>query len=62
MKLSEMITKLTALQDQYGDVEVLITDGYYCMCYRGNYHIGTYRDKSTTYVDIGIGGCLTEDE
>jgi len=58
MLVSEMIYKLQKLQDQLGDVEVLITDGYNVLCYQGEYDIGVYEDfDSKKFIDIGIGGC-----
>lgn len=58
MKTSEMIFKLQNLQDQFGDIEVLISDGYKCNCYRGDYDIVKWKDDNNhIYVDIGIGGC-----
>lgn len=58
MKISEMIAKLQAKQDKLGDVEVLITDGFECNCYRGDYEIIEWQeDDGSMTVDIGIGGC-----
>ena len=59
MTLNEMIALLEAKRDEMGgDKEVLITDGYECRCYKGNYFIGTWVDEEgRKCVDIGIGGC-----
>lgn len=57
MKISEMISRLTQLQTQIGDAEVLITDGFDAQCYRGEYEIVSYEDDGIMVADIGIGGC-----
>jgi hypothetical protein len=58
MKLNELIDHLKELQSEYGDVEVLITDGYKAECYSGDYEISPWKnDDGTMAVDIGIGGC-----
>lgn len=58
MTLSEMIAKLSDIQTRVGDVEVLITDGFACRCYNGDYEIVKYiSEMGETFVDIGIGGC-----
>lgn len=58
MKVSEMIHRLSLYQQELGDVEVLITDGYSAACYHGDYDITPcFVDNSMT-IDIGIGGCL----
>ena len=63
MKLSEMIAQLQAMQTRLGDVEVLITDGFDCRGYRGDFLVQEWHDFEGTglmTVDIGIGGCLEE--
>lgn len=59
MKLSDMISELTTLKGDVGDVEVLISDGFRGYFYRGNYTIQRF---GNAFVDIGIGGCLDDDE
>ena len=40
------------------DWPVLITDGFKCNCYQGEYEILPWEDDSGKMcVDIGIGGC-----
>lgn len=64
MKVNTMINKLTKLRDELGDVEVYITDGYECVCYRGNdecdFSINKYDNNVKVVIDIGIGGCNLE--
>lgn len=60
MKISEMIEKLQNIQNEFGDVEVLVTDGYQGLLYSGAYDITTFVEKGTLCADIGIGGCLDE--
>ena len=57
MTVSEMIIQLTEFQKRYGDIEVLITDGYECQGYRGNFEIIRWEEDGKNFVDIGIGGC-----
>lgn len=57
MTVGEMIN---ALQKFEHDKEVLITDGYACTCYKGDYLITEFIDNNIVYVDIGIGGCQEE--
>lgn len=59
MKLSELILKLQEVQQQLEtDADVLITDGYRCNFYNGDYVISIITDcKTIQVVDIGIGGC-----
>lgn len=58
MKISEMILKLTQIHHQIGDAEVLVTDGFDALCYRGDYEIVMFEDDNGAMVaDIGIGGC-----
>lgn len=56
MRINEMIERLTALRDELGDVEVLVTDGFDARCYSGSYDIVEWKG----IVDIGIGGCMEE--
>lgn len=57
MNINELITQLTELYDQYGNLEVLITDGFECAGYRGNFQLQHYIDiDGESYIDIGIGG------
>ena len=59
MKVSEIIAALTQQLNQYGDCEVLITDGYQAACYRGNFALQSWTDDAfKMYIDIGIGDCL----
>ncbi len=60
MKISEMIAKLSEIQNQIGDQEVLITDEYQGNCYRGNYVLGLYKDGNRLFADIAIGGCMEQ--
>ena len=59
MKVGQLISKLKEFDP---DMEVLITDGYNCMFYRGNYVLTKFEDNGEAYVDIGIGGCMEESE
>lgn len=57
MKIDEFISKLIEIESEYGNLEVLITDGYESVGYRGDFLIQLYTDfDQTKYVDIGIGG------
>lgn len=57
MKASELIQQLQAHIDTVGDLEVLITDGWQAVGYRGNYSVIHFIDVcGTEYIDIGIGG------
>lgn len=59
MTVDDMIAKLSQLRDVYGNVEVLITDGFLANCYRGQYDIVAWdEDNGQMRIDIGIGGCL----
>jgi hypothetical protein len=62
MKLSSMISELTQLKAELGDVEVLISDGFRGYFYSGNYRIVRFDTENQVYADIGIGGCLDDDE
>lgn len=58
MKISDMISELSMLKAEIGDAEVLISDGWAGLHYRGNYRIVRWNDENgTPCVDIGIGGC-----
>lgn len=62
MKLKDFIKELQDLQEKYNlsdDTEVLITDGWDCKGYRGDFLIERYipPGRKTQFVDIGIGGC-----
>jgi len=54
MTVSELIGQLEKFDPE---LEVLVTDGYNCMCYKGEYSINEFNDNGDNYVDIGIGGC-----
>ena len=57
MLVSELIKKLQKLQEQVGDAEVLITDGFQQECYRGDYAVEVFIDPDGySFIDIGIGG------
>lgn len=59
MKVSELVRKLTELQETIGDVDVLITDGGNAQCYSGEYEIAEYKEiNGVTLIDIDIGGTL----
>jgi hypothetical protein len=58
MLISEIISKLQKLQSEIGDTQVLVTDGFDAVCYRGDYEIAKWQDDDgRMVVDIGIGGC-----
>lgn len=57
MKISNMISELSLLWGDLGDVEVLISDGLKFNFYRGNYNIKRHEETGEVFVDIGIGGC-----
>ena len=54
MTVSELIGQLEKFDPER---EALITDGYNCMFYKGEYVITEFSDNGNNYVDIGIGGC-----
>ena len=57
MKIDEFISKLIEIESEHGNLEVLITDGYEAVGYRGDFVIQLYPDfDQTKYVDIGLGG------
>lgn len=56
MLVKDLIRELS----QYDpELEVLVTDGYDCNCYRGEYSVTLFKDDCE-YVDIGVGGCREE--
>lgn len=59
MTVSELIGQLEKFDPER---EVLITDGYNCMFYKGEYSITEFNDNGNNYVDIGIGGCQEGDD
>ena len=54
MKVRELIELLRMYP---GDMEVLITDGFYGVFYRGEYEVKEFDGC----VDIGVGGCREDD-
>ena len=58
MLVKELIEELSKYNQ---DLEVLITDGYDCNFYRGEYTVTLFKDDCE-YVDIGVGGCREETE
>ena len=62
MKISNMISELSLLWGDLGDVEVLISDGLKFNFYRGNYNIKRHEESGEVFVDIGTGGCDLEGE
>ncbi|MDV7394532.1 hypothetical protein RZS08_24330 [Arthrospira platensis SPKY1] len=57
MKVSELIQKLQTLKDEFGDLEVLITDGWDAVGYSGDFLVQRFIDvDQTNYIDIGVGG------
>ena len=54
MKVKEMIAMLSTYN---GDMDLLITDGYDCRYYEGNYSVVEFEGA----VDIGIVGCLSSE-
>lgn len=60
MNVGELRAKLAAFSD---DTEVLITDGYRCHFYRGDFTVEEFEPTDGQYVcDIGIGGCEEDEE
>lgn len=56
MTVKELISELSKYPE---NTEILITDGYMCNCYRGDYNVQQFVDlDGAVYVDIGIGGAL----
>lgn len=59
MKLNEFISQLENFRNAYGNLEILITDGYEAKCYKGQYEFTLYQDTNNQWcLDIGIGGLL----
>lgn len=58
MLVKDLIEELSKYNQ---DLEVLITDGYDCNFYRGEYTVTLFKDDCE-YVDIGVGGCREEFE
>lgn len=55
MNVGELKAALAAYPDDY---EVLVTDGFQCQCYRGDFMVELFVDcDGYSFVDIGIGGC-----
>lgn len=62
MKIGELVAELLHIKDQIGDREVLISDGFRGLNYRGRYSIGIFEDvDGRSYADIGIGNNLEDD-
>ena len=57
MKISNMISELSLLWGDLGDVEVLISDGLKFNFYRGNYNIKRHEESGEVFVDIGLSEC-----
>ena len=54
---------LTVLQEFDPELEVIITDGFECIHYRGAFELKLFEDLPGKYVvDIGIGGKIYEGE
>lgn len=62
MQISTLIEQLRTIQNQHGDLEVLITDGFEARCYRCEYAVQLWDpcDGTPLCADIGIGGCLED--
>lgn len=59
MNVGELRAALAAFSD---DTEVLITDGFRGLCYRGGFSIEEFEITDGQYAcDIGIGGCEEEE-
>jgi hypothetical protein len=55
MKRKELIEKLLSVGDD--DTEVVITDGYAAIGYRGDFSVELFDENDGQYViDIGVGG------
>ena len=59
MNVGEMIEHLKKFDPS---LEILITDGYNYTFYKGDYSLSEFTDNGVTFVDIGDGGCLEENE
>jgi len=55
MKNKEMVEKLIQFDPE---ADVIISDGYNCRFYSGDYSIDLFEGK----IDIGIGGCEDEEK
>ena len=55
MLVKELIEELSKYNQDLEVLEVLITDGYDCNFYRGEYTVTLFKDDCE-YVDIGVGG------
>jgi len=62
MKVSNLIEKLQRVQNEIGDVEVKITDGFDGECYGGDFYVGAFEFDDDKFVDIGIGGMKIDAE
>ncbi len=57
MKITELQAKLEEIKQKYGDVEVVVTDGYECVGYRGEFGVCEFQEDDGEWVaDIGVGG------
>ena len=55
MRVKDMIKQLNKFDQEF---DVVITDGYDCKCYSGDFLIVEFEGS----VDIGIGGCQFDPE
>ena len=46
-----------ALENFNDEVELVITDGFKGLCYRGDFAVQPFEEANSVVVDIGIGGC-----
>jgi hypothetical protein len=54
MTVGELVSILKKFDSK---TEVVVTDGYEALCYRGQYEVQLFQDDDGKYVvDIGIGG------
>jgi hypothetical protein len=58
MKVSKVIDLLDKLHELMGDVDLTVSDWVDCRTYRGEFRISVYDNE----IDIGVGGCLEEQE
>lgn len=58
MKVSKVIGILQKLKESLGDVDLTVSDWIDCRTYRGEFSISVYDNE----IDIGVGGCLEEQE
>lgn len=48
---------ITFLEDYNDDTEIIITDGFNCRCYRGNFQLQEWKtEDGNLAIDIGVGG------